>query len=94
MKRTLIVALDPLNNIFLLSKDKPIKIISLESFDVINWDPDDCGVYYKAFRIIHETPILDKSMGGAEISVTRQKNQNSSKFDELAFFSISSLGNR
>ena len=53
------------------------EVISLESFDKIEWKP---YVFRKFFRIIHKTPILDSNMGGSDLIVSYDhKNQNDSK---------------
>ena len=85
---------------------KMTEVISLESFDKIDWKP---YVFRKVFRIIHKTPILDKNMGGSDILVSyHRKNQNDSKLwkdpwkkklmtqlaaGDLAYFTMTSLEN-
>ena len=89
-----------MNNYFDKRHNKTI-LISVESFDFkdhIIW-----GMYKKAYRIIHKTPILDKNMGGSEMIIKyhRQKPDNHSyvhNFEELlagdlAFITITSLQN-
>ena len=76
-------------------------VISLESFDVK--DQTFQGMYKKAFRIIHKTPILDKNMGGSDIIIKYHRQKPDDKnyfhnFDEflagdLAFITITSLQN-
>ena len=91
-----------MNNYFDKRHNKTI-VFSLESFDII--DQTFLGMLFKkAFRIIHETPILDKNMGGSDIIVKyKRQNQGDSKSffhslvkvltGDLAFFTITSLEN-
>ena len=88
-------------NYYVDKRHNKTTVISVESFDVK--DQTYQGMYKKAFRIIHKTPMLDKNMGGSDMIIryNRQKSDDYHylhNFEEilagdLAFITITSLQN-